>query len=170
MIKPKKQTKFYNKLNEKKTTNFNYSLLCLVSVYSYPYARIRILKELPFTFTLICMSVSVFSVFKITFFHFHFHPPPFPLPHTAAAAQRLKSLGLCKSRGVIKKKKIKGEGMWEIFSWPFPWPRHEPELTTARSSRSLAVSHHGPSRPGAHDITTTTSRTLFLVLSFFLVL
>ena len=105
---------------------------------------------------------------KRTFSHFHSHPPPSPPPHTAAAAQRLKSLGLCKSRGVIKRKNKRGRNVGNILlllslshgldnttrSSLLHDPElrdHDPELTT--------------SRPGAHDFTTVTSRTLFLVLS-----
>ena len=107
------------------------------------------------------------SVFKRTFFHFHFHPPPFPLPHTAEAAKRLKSLGLCKSRGVIKKKKNKrGRNVGNILLllslshgldnttrssllYDPELRDHDPELITLQPSRAPGSRHHDRHEPNS---------------------
>ena len=99
------------------------------------------------------MSVSVFSVFKRTFCPVHVHPPPSLLLYTATAAQRLKSLGLCKSRGVIKRKNKRGRNVGNILlllSLSHGLIINDPELTTTRPGAP-------GSRPGAHHITTFAS-------------
>ena len=98
---------------------------------------------------------------KRTFSHFHSHPPPSPPPHTAVAAQRLKSLGLCKSRGVIKRKNKRGRNVGNILL--LLSLSHGLDNTT-RSSLLYdpELRDHDPelitSRPGAHNFTTRSSR------------
>ena len=102
----------------------------------------------------VLLSVCPYPCLKELSFTFTFHPFPRPLPHTTAAAQRLKSLGLCKSRGVIKKKKNKrGRNVGNIILLlslshgldnttrssrlhDQELRDHDPELTTLRPSRA----------------------------------
>ena len=134
MIKPKKQTKFYNKLNEKKkTTNFNYSLLCLV-------------------------SISLLSIYPY-FLHFHFSPfPTSTSTHDDGSPTTGEPRTLQKPKRHQKKNK-RGRNVGNILtslSHGLNTTRsyHDPELTTSQPSRAGA---HDNTTRSYHDPELTTS-------------